>query len=479
MASLSFFLVGFLVLASEASSLQKNSDGFEMEMEKEELLGLFDVMDALLDDPDWAKTHPHPCSETPWPGVQCEIGQDPPFFFHVTKIHIGPDILNPPCKISARVSDSLVKLPFLKTFSIFNCFLTSQVTLSSALFGSLSSLEHLALESNPALSGGIPSSLAKVASLRVLRLSQNSLEGEIPKEFGEMVILEQLDLSYNNLSGEVPEEIGGMENLTILDLSWNSLEGQLPSAWGQLELLQKVDLGSNKLVGSIPPDFGKLKRLVLLDLSNNLLNGPIPETLSGLDNLEYLLADHNPLNTGIPQFIGRLKKLQTMSFSGCGLTGTLPNSLIPLKHLSSLSLDNNSLTGIIPPNLGTIPSLDQLNLSYNKLSGEVLLPEDFIERLGKRLDIRGNNGLCTSSQLNQRKVSLYLEAPVCLHETTEPRNGNTLAWQHSNESERAKPSEDRLKESSNGSIVASKSLSFTYFFSEFLSVNILLFLKVI
>lgn len=453
MAYLSFFLVGFLVLASEVSSLQKNSDGFEMEMEKEELLGLYDVMDALLDDPDWAKEHPQPCSETPWPGVQCEIGQDPPFFFHVTKIHIGPDILNPPCKISARISDSLVKLPYLKTFSIFNCFLTSPVTLSPALFGSLSSLEHLALESNPALSGEVPSNLAKVASLRVLSLSQNNLEGKIPGEIGEMVILEQLDLSYNNLSGEVPEEIGGMENLTILDLSWNSLEGQLPSSLGQLEFLQKVDLGSNKFDGRIPPDLGKLKRLVLLDLSNNLLNGPIPETLSGLEHLEYLMADHNPLNTGIPQFVGQLKKLQTMSFSGCGLTGTLPNSLTPLKHLSSISLDNNSLTGTIPPNLGTLPSLDHLNLSNNKLSGDVLLPEDFIERLGKRLDIRGNIGLCTSSLLNQKKVSVYLEAPLCLNASTEPKYDKTLAWQHPNEAERSKPSETRLKENSDAPLL--------------------------
>ncbi|KAF4350224.1 hypothetical protein F8388_016275 [Cannabis sativa] len=469
MASLSFFLVGFLVLASEVSC---SLDGFEMEMEKDELLGLFDVMEALLDDSNWAKDHPQPCSETPWPGVQCEIGQVSPFYFHVTKIHIGSDILNPPCKISATISHSLLKLTYLKTFSIFNCFTTHPISLSPSLFGSLSSLEHLVLESNPSLYGKIPLTIAKLGSLRVLTLSQNNLVGNIPREIGEMVMLEQLDLSYNNLSGEIPEEIGDMENLTILDLSWNTLEGQLPSTLGQLQLLQKVDFGSNKLVGKIPPHLGLAKSLVLLDLSNNLLTGSIPETLSGLEHLEYLIFDHNPFNAMIPNFVCQLKKLQTMSFSGCGLIGSLPNFSTPLKHLSSLSLDNNSLTGKIPSNLVSLPSLDHLNLSNNKLSGEVLLPQSFIERLGKRLDIRGNNGLCTSNQLNQKKVSMYLDAPVCLNSSSEPKSDESLAWthHHHHHNQANEPVENRLKETSDASLFCSNiiCLLLVFFFSLFI-----------
>ncbi|KAL5577257.1 hypothetical protein UlMin_018956 [Ulmus minor] len=445
MAFVCFLLLGLLVLGGEVSGMVESSDGFGADMEKEELLGLFEVFDALLDDSDWAKYHPQPCSETPWPGVQCEESDESPIF-HVTKIHIGQDILNPPCKSSAKLSNSLLKLPYLRTLSAFNCFLTSPVTLSPALFGGLSSLEQLVLQSNPALSGEIPPSLGKLPSLRVLSLSQNNLEGKIPREIGEMIVLEQLDLSYNNLTGEVPEEIGGLENLSILDLSWNTLEGQVPSTLGQLQLLQKIDLGSNRLVGRIPPDLGKLSRLVLLDLSNNFINGPMPETLSGLVHLEYLIAYHNPLNTGVPQFIGQLRNLQTLGLSSCGLTGSLPNSLSSLKHLSALYVDNNSLTGTIPSNLGTLPCLDNLNLSYNQLSGELLFSGDFFERLGKRLDVRGNNGLCIS---NLKNISAYLETPACLNATSEQRNGRSksLDWEHPNES-RMKPSKNRLKESS-------------------------------
>ncbi|XP_022720269.1 piriformospora indica-insensitive protein 2-like [Durio zibethinus] len=414
MASLSLFLVGFLVLSCEAIAVHRNLDeSSEIVMEEGELLGLFDVIGSLLDEPGWAEVHPEPCTDTPWPGIECEIGQDPPIF-HVTTIHIGPDVATPPCQPSAKISDSLLKLPYLRTLSIFNCFVTSPVTLSASLFGALSSLEHLSLQSNPSLSGEIPSSLGNISRLRVLSLSQNNLQGNIPGELGGLVNLEQLDLSYNNLSGEIPEDIGGLKSLTILDLSWNGLEGRVPFALGQLQLLQKVDLCSNRIHGRITPDLGKLNRLVLIDLSHNFINGPIPETLSGLEQLRYLIFDYNPINSLIPLFVGSLKRLTSISFSGCGLIGPIPNSLSSLKNLTALSLDNNSLTGTIPSILGSLPDLDHLNLSHNKLSGELLLSEEFIKRLGKRLDVRGNIGLCTSYQLSRKNISRYLQTPACL-----------------------------------------------------------------
>ncbi|TYJ13343.1 hypothetical protein E1A91_A10G045800v1 [Gossypium mustelinum] len=359
MASLPIFLVGFLVLSCVAIAMQRNLDESDIVMEEGELLGLFDVIGSLLDEPGWAEVHPEPCTNTPWPGIECEIGQDPPIF-HVTAIHIGPDVATPPCQPSAKISDSLLKLPYLRTLSIFNCFVTSTVILSPTLFGALSSLEHLSLQSNPSLSGNVPPSLGNLTRLRVLSLSQNNLQGNIPGEFGWLVNLEQLDLSYNNLSGEIPQEIEGLKSLAILELSSNGLTGVLPFALGQLQHLQKVDLCSNRIHGKIPPELGKLN-----------------------------------------------------SFSGCGLIGPIPNSLSSLKNLTALSLDNNTLTGTIPSNLGSLPNLDQLNLSHNKLSGELLLPQDFINRLGKRLDVRGNNGLCTSYHLASN-ISTYLQTRTCL-----------------------------------------------------------------
>lgn len=480
MACVCLLFLGLLVFAGEVIAEQNNSNGGEiLVMEEDELLGLFEVLGALLEDPGWAQVHPQPCTDTPWPGVQCEIGQDPPVF-HVTKIHVGPDILTPPCKSSANLSESLLKLPYLKTLSLFNCFVTSPLTLSPTIFfGAFSSLEHLALVSNPTLYGEIPSSISEITSLSVLNLAQNNLQGEIPSKIGGMVNLEQLDLSYNNIKGEIPGEIGGLKSLTILDLSWNGIEGTVPSSLGQLHVLQKIDLGSNRLVGMIPPDIGNLNSLALLDLSHNFINGPIPETLSGLEHLEYLLVDHNPINTCIPLFIGTLRNLKSLSFSGCGLTGPIPNSTTTLENLTALDLGNNNLTGTIPPNLGALPNLDQLNLSYNQLSGQVQLSEEFIDKLGKRLDIRGNSGLCTSNQMyNKQNSSTYLEAPVCLN-TTGPKNDKTVSDKQPDDGERMKPSWYHDKMSSTAPLQMNQKLmsitlaaSFCCLFHDFLNVGL-------
>ncbi|XP_074335325.1 uncharacterized protein LOC141672586 [Apium graveolens] len=407
-------------------------------MEEKELIGLFEVMNSLLDDPTWAEMHPLPCTDTPWPGVQCEIAGDlNSLVFHVTKIHIGPDILSPPCcKSNATLSSkSLLKLPYLKTLSLFNCFTDSPVYIPSTLFGTFSTLELLALRSNPTLLGEIPSSLAKVPTLRVLSLSQNNLYGNIPKEIGGMVSLEQLDLSYNKLSGSIPQDFGGLKSLTILDLSWNGLQGGVPYTLGQLQLLEKIDFSSNKLQGRMPQDMGHLKGLVLLDFSHNSLSGPVPETMSGLQKLEYLIIEDNPINSGLPLFIGALRKLKVLSFSGCGLTGPLLHSLSHLDGLIALSLDNNNLSDTVSSELGMLPNLDHLNLSHNFLTGEVSFPEAFINRLGKRLDLAGNLGLCTRQKFkNISKISpSFLQTPSCL-ETRSP-----AALDHSNDIKKVKP----------------------------------------
>ncbi|KAJ6844096.1 piriformospora indica-insensitive protein 2-like [Iris pallida] len=278
-------------------------------MDAKELSALYEVLGALLDDPSWPQLHPHPCTDTPWPGVQCETlpqqQQQPDPFFHVTKLHVGPDLATPPCRPGAELSLSLLRLPFLKTLSIFGCFVGATVTLiPPPLFSSASSLEQLVLISNRGLSGPIPTTISLAGRLSVLRLSQNDLRGEIPRGVGELRELKQLDLSYNRLTGGIPEELGGLAGLGILDLSFNGLRGGIPRSLGRLCSLQKLDLGSNSLSGRIPEETGMLRKLVLLDLSRNSITGPVPEALSGLEELEYFLVENNPIGSGVPLFLG-------------------------------------------------------------------------------------------------------------------------------------------------------------------------------
>ncbi|XP_075487561.1 uncharacterized protein LOC142526828 [Primulina tabacum] len=441
MTSMSLLLVGFIVFLSpdhnELMCVESHDGDGVLVMEQEELYGLFEVMGSLLEDPTWGEVHPLPCTDTPWPGVECELVQETSTF-RITKVHVGPDDTTPPCKDSAKISESLLKLPYLKTLSLINCFTKSHVSLSEPLFGALPSLEHLALESNPSLSGEIPSTLSNLTSLKILCLSQNNMSGEIPKEIGSLVNLEELDLSHNRLTGSIPEEIGMLKSLSIWDFSWNSIQGMVPSSVGEMQFLEKIDLGSNKLQGKLPQELGKLKSLVFLDLSHNSLTGPMPENLLGLQQLQYLIMEGNPINTGIPSFIGDLNRLTMISFSGCGLRGSIPTIFSNLTNLTALYLDNNSLTGTVPQELGRLPNMDLLNLSRNQLTGELLFPQDFITRLGKKLDIRENNGLCTN-QMAHKISSTFFQNPSCSSSIFPADSNKTWAGENPENSQDMKP----------------------------------------
>ncbi len=104
--------------------------------------------------------------------------------------------------------------------------------------------------------------------------------------------------------------------------------------------------------------------------------------------------------------LSNLGNLKILSLSSCGLIGPIPTSFSNLVSLNSLSLDNNSLSGEIPSSLGSLPNLGELNLSQNQLSGKLSFPDEFISRLGKRLDVKGNNGLCVVKSNAQNVVAL-------------------------------------------------------------------------
>lgn len=407
-------------------------------MPADELVALLDLVGGLVADPGWAELHPHPCTDTPWPGIQCETAGGDTDILHVTGIHVGADVSSsPPCKSSAFLSpNALLDLPFLKTLSLFGCFLSPySVSLPPSIFSNSLSIEQLILDSNTGLTGEIPYSVSNLKKLRVLCLSQNAFIGVIPREIGSLKSLQELDLSYNRFRGEIPEEIGSLSSLRIFDLSSNELQGELPPSFGHLHCLQKIDFSFNSLSSRVPPELGELKKLVLLDFSHNILTGPLPDSLTGLSKLEYFLMENNPINTSIPTFLGGLNKLQVIGLSGCGLIGSIPSFFASLISLTALSLDRNRLNGSVPKSLGSLPKLGQLNLSQNQLTGEIGFSEQFVRRLGKRLDVRDNKGLCSSSHM-YREDTINLEAPPCLDSTiSNSGNRNNSLGDNSGEEE--------------------------------------------
>ncbi|CAL4926398.1 unnamed protein product [Urochloa decumbens] len=338
------------------------------QLPRSELAAVFRVMADLLGDPAWPQLHPRPCTDTPWPGLQCEVSPDDARVLRATRLHFGPDVATPPCRPGASLdAASLRGLPHLKTLSLFGCFADDDhgVELPPALFAAASapsSLEQIVLKSNPGLRGPIPATLGGLRSLRVLSLSQNGFRGGIPRELGALAALQELDLSYNNISGQL----------------------------------------------------GSLRELVFLDLSHNGLSGPLPGSLANLSSLQYLLLQDNPLGTAVPAgVVGALRRLQVLGLSGCGLTGPIPRATFAsLGSLTALSLDRNRLDGPIPATLAALPHLGQLNLSQNRLAGEIALPGEFVARLGRRLDVRGNDELCVGRGL-QGSGGYHLGAPPC------------------------------------------------------------------
>ena len=221
-----------------------------------------------------------------------------------------------------------------------------------------------------------------------LELSRNGLIGPIPTELANLLQLEILRLSANNLGGPIPPELGGLTQLSILFLDTNGLSGPIPAELGKLANLRTLKLGQNELSGSIPTELGDLANLRDLSLGGNgYLSGPIPAELGNLANLWELELDRNNLTGPIPPELGNLAQLRWLRLNRNDLSGPIPVELGKLVNLRNLSLRRNDLRGPIPARFGDLANLVELDLSFIwGLSGP--LPSRLIEHSSlKELDI--------------------------------------------------------------------------------------------
>ncbi|KAK6238441.1 hypothetical protein QUC31_003910 [Theobroma cacao] len=396
LALFSIPFVSTVSIHAKKQSQPPNADLQPTTMVPSEAEILFKIMESMSSDQTWRVSYPNPCKPgSSWPGIECKPGSDN--FLHVSRLDFGSSP-NPTCKRTATFPSQIFTLPYLQSVFFFNCFTHTKTSLSFPPNNlSNSSLQQLSLRSNPALFGPIQPQISSLKALQILTLSQNHFTGPIPVEIFSLTSLVHIDLSYNMLKGSIPTQVGNLINLVGLDLSYNSLTGSIPDMIGQLAMLQKLDLSSNSLVGSIPDSIEKLKFLVFLALSNNRLGGNFPKGLFMLQSLQYFIMDDNPMFITLPVELGMLVKLQELRLANSGYSGSIPPSLSMLMNLSTLSLQNNRLTGEIPMSFGSFSHIYHLNLSKNLLDGVVPFNANFLERLGRNLDLHGNPGLCLSS----------------------------------------------------------------------------------
>ncbi|RLM54651.1 receptor-like kinase TMK3 [Panicum miliaceum] len=197
--------------------------------------------------------------------------------------------------------------------------------------------------SNASIAGRFPAAgvVANLTSIRTLRLSHNNLTGVIPMSLGRMASLTDISLSYSHLQGPVPafspavaadvvagngfcldapgpcdaqvsallqvaEGFGYPLNLsrswtgndacsgwlgvicdasevTILGLTNYNLSGTISPAIANLTGLKKLDLAGNRLTGEIPDALAALPSLSLVDVRNNRLTGKLPKFRASVD----------------------------------------------------------------------------------------------------------------------------------------------------------------------------------------------------
>ncbi|RCV24310.1 hypothetical protein SETIT_5G074400v2 [Setaria italica] len=348
------------------------SDSPTAPMEEKERAALYAAIESFVGK-GWngSGIYPDPCGWSPIQGVSCDLFNG---LWYPTSISIGPVLDNSlQCAPDAKFSPQLFDLRRLRTLSFYSCFPASNPTaIPAASWEKLSgSLETLEFRTNPGLTGAVPASLGRLASLQSLVLVENNLTGAVPAELGALLKLRRLVLSGNGLSGPIPATLGALRGLL------------------------KLDLSNNQLQGGIPPELGGLKSLTLLDLRNNSLTGALPGFVLGMASLQDLLLSNNPLGGTLPASgWERLSGLATLDLSNVGLAGAIPESMAALSGLRFLALDHNRLTGPVPARLAQLPSIGAMYLNGNNLTGALGFAPGFYRRMGRRFASWDNPGLC-------------------------------------------------------------------------------------
>ena len=233
---------------------------------------------------------------------------------------------------------------------------------------SCTSLNHLEIEgrsgSSAGLRGPIPSCLASLTKLEVLKLSHNSLEGVVPAlPLGK---LSYLALTGNKLTGELPDMKG--QFLSRVDLNSNRFAsiGSL-SGWASLNSLYAQDNRIKQTLTDIfPAAFTKadVNKTVNITGDNVLIDGKVR-------NVTWFGANHTTMQGTIksvdPAYKGELELEDGQVFEN-----GVPAGSAVCTNLRSLDLSVNRVHGTIPENiLAQAPALLTLRVGNNQLHGRI------------------------------------------------------------------------------------------------------------
>ncbi|KAK8949032.1 Protein TOO MANY MOUTHS [Platanthera zijinensis] len=387
-----------MVMPDSATLVDAPQTGFSIHArtDPDEQRAVYEIMEATGNS--WSSSIPDVCRGR-WHGIECM--PDSGDTYHVVSLSFGAlseDTAFPTCDDAPRggatLSSAVLRLPHLRTLFFYRCLVADPQPIPAFLGRLGHTLRSLVLRDNGHI-GPIPQELANLTSLQVLDLHGNRLTASIPSSFSSLTNLRLLDLGSNQLAGAIPEL--NSPSLSVLDLNRNLLHSQIPDSLSKCKSLIKIDLSRNRIIGSIPNSLRNLKDLILLDLSHNSLAGGLPCSLgNGFPALQSLVLKGNDMSSvTIPGgcFTG-MSELNTLILSGMGLEGPMPESLGEMQSIRVLHLDDNNLNGSIPQNFRGLDKLRELRLEGNRLVGPIPFARETMWRMGKKLRVSNNLGLC-------------------------------------------------------------------------------------
>ncbi|XP_020688483.2 probable inactive receptor kinase RLK902 [Dendrobium catenatum] len=129
---------------------------------------------------------------------------------------------------------------------------------------------------SPCMWPGVTCASNRVVSLR---LPGSGLIGQIPEgTLGNLSNLQTLSLRFNALSGPLPSDLARCKELRNLYLQGNRFSGEIPAFLSSLSSLVRLNLAENNFSGVIPLAFNNLTRLGTLYLES-LIVTVIPPAL--------------------------------------------------------------------------------------------------------------------------------------------------------------------------------------------------------
>ncbi|VVA14510.1 PREDICTED: probable leucine-rich repeat [Prunus dulcis] len=253
------------------------------------------------------------------------------------------------CGFSGNIPEELGNLGELTFLALNTNKFTGQIPAS---LGNLSNLLWLDLVDNQ-LTGTLPiatpvtSGLDKLLKAEHFHFSKNQLSGTIhPKLFSSEMKLIHILFDGNQFTGEIPSTIALVQTLEVLRLDRNALTGNVPSNITNLTHVNELNLAHNKLTGPLP-DLTGMRSLLTVDLSNNSFDpSEAPRWFSNLPSITTIVLEFGALEGTVPEKMFGIASLQQVKLKNNAFNDTLNlgDSISP--QLQLVDLQNNQIPKI-------------------------------------------------------------------------------------------------------------------------------------